>query len=224
MVSKMPNVTWPTGTFNDSVREWQHEWFYITEPCGAKWGAAPEFRSGAPLRLTSLLKKGLDWSSSDELLALQTRIKGMEDKDIELVNVVQVMLVRRILPCQHRTCNLWEFVPARHQTLRGFFGSSHKDIWKVLFKSSKSWPDSAEDRGYQLSRPASSVSLSNFSICMTQRKRLTCVHSTFPELDEEGGADLLSGPVARRPGHPTSDEDAGPGILQGAEEDEREGG
>ena len=23
MVSKMPNVTWPTCTFNDSVKEWQ---------------------------------------------------------------------------------------------------------------------------------------------------------------------------------------------------------
>ena len=23
MVSKMPNVTWPTGTFNDNVKEWQ---------------------------------------------------------------------------------------------------------------------------------------------------------------------------------------------------------
>ena len=89
---------------------------------------------------------------------LQTRVKDMEDKNIELVNVVQVMLVRRILPCQHRTCNLWEFDPAKHQTLREPFGSLHKDIWKVLFKSSKSWPDSAEDRGYQLSRPASSLS------------------------------------------------------------------
>ena len=33
-----------------------------------------------------------------------------------------------------------------------------KDIWKVLFKSVKLWSDSAEDRGYQLSCPASSVS------------------------------------------------------------------
>ena len=88
MVSKMPNVTWPTGTFNDSVREWQQEWFYITEPRCAKWGAAPEFLSGAPLRLMSWLKKGLDWSSSDELLALHMRVKDMEDKNIELVNVV----------------------------------------------------------------------------------------------------------------------------------------
>ena len=89
---------------------------------------------------------------------LQTRVKDMEDKNIKLVNVVQVMLVRRILPCQHQACNLWEFDPAKHQTLLELFGSLHKDIWKVLFNSDKSWPDSAEDRGYQLSRPASSVS------------------------------------------------------------------
>ena len=50
---KMPKVTWPTGTFNDSVKEWQQQWFYITEPRGKKWAVAPEFRSGAPLRLTS---------------------------------------------------------------------------------------------------------------------------------------------------------------------------
>ena len=60
MVSKMPNVIWPTGTFNDSVKEWQQQWFYITEPRGMEWAAAPEFRSGAPLRLTSLVKKGLN--------------------------------------------------------------------------------------------------------------------------------------------------------------------
>ena len=162
MVSKMPNVIWPTGTFNDSVKEWQQQWFYITEPRGTEWAATPEFRSGAPLRLTSWVKKGLNWSSFDELSVLQMCVKDMEDKKIKLVNVVQVMLVRRILPCQHRTCNLWEFDPAKHQTLRELFVSLHKDIWKVLFKSSKSWPDSAEDRGYQLSRPASSVSYQTF--------------------------------------------------------------
>ena len=89
---------------------------------------------------------------------LQTRVKDMEDKNIELVNVVQVMLVHRILPCQHQTCNLWEFDPTKHRTLRELFGSSHEDIWKVLFKPGKPWPDSAADRGYQLSRPASPVS------------------------------------------------------------------
>ena len=70
MVSKMPNVTWPTGTFNDSIKEWQQQWFYITEPRGTEWAATPEFRSGAPLRLKSWVKKGLNWSSSDELSML----------------------------------------------------------------------------------------------------------------------------------------------------------
>ena len=88
MVSKMPNVTWPTGTFNDSVKEWQQQWFYITEPCSTEWAVAPEFGSGALLRLTSWPKKGLDWSLPDELSVLQTRVKGMEDQNIKLVNVV----------------------------------------------------------------------------------------------------------------------------------------
>ena len=48
MVNKMAKVTWPTSAFNDSVKEWQQQWFYITESRGKKWAAAPEFRSGAP--------------------------------------------------------------------------------------------------------------------------------------------------------------------------------
>ena len=69
-----------------------------------------------------------------------------------------MMLVLLVLPCQHRACNLWEYDPAEYKTLWELYGSSHEDIWKVLFKSGKSWPDSAEDRGYQLSRLASPVS------------------------------------------------------------------
>ena len=133
------------------------------------------------------------------------------------------MLVRRILPCQHRTCNLWEFDLAKHQILGELFGFSHKDIWKVLFKSSKSWPDSAEDRGYQLSRPASSVSHHTF-YPHNPKEALNVFSTALLGLDEEGGADPLSGPAARRTGRSTSDEDAGPGALQGAEEDGREGG
>ena len=155
-----------------------------------KWAAAPEFLSGAPLRLTVWPKKGLGWSSSDELSALQTRVKDMEDKNIKLANVVQVMLVRRILPCQHRACNLWEFDPAKHQTPRELFGSSHKDIWKVLFKSGKSWPDSAEDRGYQLSRPASSVSHHTF---YPHNPREMCVFHNSPR----AGRRRRSGSTAR---------------------------
>ena len=42
MVGKMPNVTWPEGSFVETVKGWQSGWFYITEPRDTDWAAAPE--------------------------------------------------------------------------------------------------------------------------------------------------------------------------------------
>ena len=88
---------------------------------------------------------------------LQTLVQSVVNKDVKLVNVVQVMLVRLVLPCQRRTCHLWEYDPTEHQTLQELYDSSHEDIWKVLFRSGK-WLDSTEDQGYQLSHSPSPVS------------------------------------------------------------------
>ena len=79
------------------------------------------------MRLTSWTEKGPNWSASDELIALKTHIQSMVDKNIKLVNVIQVMLVRRILPCQRRSFPLWEFDPEKHQTLGGLFGPTQED-------------------------------------------------------------------------------------------------
>ena len=83
----------------------------------------------------------------------------MISKKIKLVNVVQVMLLRQILPCQRRVCNLWEFDPAEHHTLREFFDTTHEDIWKVLFKATEVPPPITEDRGLSTKRPANPVNL-----------------------------------------------------------------
>ena len=157
MVSKMPNVIWTKGTFVDTVKEWQKLWFYITEPRDATWAAASEFKSGAPMRLTSWMEKGPNWSSSDELIALQTRIQRIVEKNIKLVHVIQVMLVCLILPCQSRTCPLWEFDPEKHQTLVRLFGTTHKDAWKLLFKGDEKPPAIDSDRGHDLAHPANAV-------------------------------------------------------------------
>ena len=101
----------------ETVKGWQSGWFYITEPRDTNWVAAPEFRSGIPTRLTSWKEKGMSWGSSVELARLQNCVKNMISKKIKLVNVVQVMLFRRILPCQIWAFNMWEFDSARHQTL-----------------------------------------------------------------------------------------------------------
>ena len=125
-VSKLPNVTWPKGTFIETVKGWQHEWFYITEPHDATCAASPEFKTGPPMRLTSWLNKGLDWASSDEVMTLQKRIKSMVGKNTSLASVIQVMLFRRILPCQRRTLHMWEFDPASPRTFQDSSARSTK--------------------------------------------------------------------------------------------------
>ena len=52
------------------------------------------------MRLTSWVEKSPDWCSPDELIALQTCIQSMVTKDVKLIDVIHMMLVRQILPCQ----------------------------------------------------------------------------------------------------------------------------
>ena len=80
------------------------------------------------MRLTSWQEKGLTWGFPDELKALQTCIQNMIIRKVKLVNVILVMLVCRILPCQRRTCYLWEYDPTKHQNLLELFGITHEDI------------------------------------------------------------------------------------------------
>ena len=82
----------------------------------------------------------------------------MASKKFKLVNIVQVMLFHRILLCQRRAFNLWEFDPAQHQTLCELFDTMHKDVWKVLFKGAEVPPSLTEDRGLSAKRPANPVS------------------------------------------------------------------
>ena len=60
VISKLPRVEWPAGTFINTIKIWQKEWFYITKPRDEGWAAPDDIRSGPPARLTSWLKKGLD--------------------------------------------------------------------------------------------------------------------------------------------------------------------
>jgi len=90
----------------------------------------------------------------------------MASKKLKLVNIVQVMLFRRILPCQQRDFNLWEFDPAQHQTLSELFDMMHKDIWRVLFKGAEVPPSLTEDRGLSATRPANPVSSVHLVGCL----------------------------------------------------------
>ena len=90
------------------------------------------------------------------------------------------MLARRPLPCQSRTCHLWEYGPTKHQTLLHFFGTTHEDIWKVLFKANETWSVTTKDCGHDLAHPASALGIPSCKI----------------GLDKEGGADQMSSSIA----------------------------
>ena len=47
----------------------------------------------------------------------------MVNKKLKLIKVVQVMLIRWILPCQQWAFNLWEFNPEQHRTLNKLFNT-----------------------------------------------------------------------------------------------------
>ena len=198
MLGKMPNVLWFEGDFVESVKGWQLGWFYITEPRDPTWAAAPEFRSGIPTQLTSWKEKGLLWGSSEELTGLQACIQKLVKK-VRLVNMVQVMLVRRILPCQRRAFNLWEFNAAQQQTLRELFDTTHKDVWKVLFKAVEVPPTTTKDRGHIAKRPANPVSSLYFTRCAFPqyvRGRNLSHHTDLTGLSGDSGVDRLSSSVA----------------------------
>ena len=88
---------------------------------------------------------------------MQTCIQSLVNKPIRLVNVIQVMLVRRILPCQQRDFNLWEFVPAQHQTLNRLFDTTYEDVWKVLTKGAEAPTSASEYRGFSSQCPTGEV-------------------------------------------------------------------
>ena len=102
------------------------------------------------MRLTLWVKKSPNWCSSDELIALQTCIQSMINRDIKLVDVIQVMLVRRILPCQSRSRPLWDFNLKKHHTLERLFETTHEDARKLLFKGNEIPPATDSDHGHDI--------------------------------------------------------------------------
>ena len=52
--------------------------------------------------------------------------------------MVQIMLFRRILPCQRWASPMWEFNPEEPRTLQHFLSTTHDGMWKLLFKAQKS--------------------------------------------------------------------------------------
>ncbi|KAM3403528.1 hypothetical protein ACQJBY_006957 [Aegilops geniculata] len=158
VISKNADAPWPEGSSQEEFSLWQREWFYITAPRGTKWVAPPAFRPGPPSRLASWVNKGLDWGPAKDVPLLQGRIRDLLERDISLVVVTQVMLIRRVLPCKRRPLRLWEFNPEGPRALQHFLGKTPVEMYKLFFGPQVVCPDSTEDAGLSCNRPDTQVS------------------------------------------------------------------
>ena len=137
---------------------WQQRWFYVTAPRGTKWAAAPAFRSDPPPQLASWANVGLDWGPADDVPTMQSRIQELLERDVDFVKIIQVMLVRRILPWKRRPLQMWEFNPKGPRTIQHFFGVTLKGMYKLFFGPQVKCPDTTEDAGLSYNRPDTQVS------------------------------------------------------------------
>ena len=94
MISKGTDAPWTKGSFVETSDLWQRVWYYITAPRGTKRVVSPVFRLGPPPQLASWVNKGLYWGAVNDLPTLQRRIRDLLKRDVNLVKIMQVMLVR----------------------------------------------------------------------------------------------------------------------------------
>ena len=103
---------------------------------------------------------GLDWGPANDVPTLQSRIRELLERDISLVSVIQVMLVRRILPCKRRPLRMWEFNPEGPRTILHFFGMTLEGMCKLFFRPQVKCPDTTEDADPNYNHPDTQVSTS----------------------------------------------------------------
>ena len=71
---------------------------------------------------------------------------------------MQVMLIRRLLPCKRRPLRLWEFNPEGPQILQHFMGTTPVEMYKLFFGPREVYPELTEDAGLSCNRPDTQVS------------------------------------------------------------------
>ena len=72
--------------------------------------------------------------------------------------VMQVMLIRHLLPCKRRPLRLWEFNPEGPRILQHFMGMTPMEMYKLFFGPQAACPELTEDAGLSCNRPDTQVS------------------------------------------------------------------
>ena len=95
----------------------------------------------------SWVSQGLNWGPSKDVPLLQGRIQDLQAREIDLIVVMQVMLIRCLLPCKRRPLRLWEFNSEGPRALQNFMGATPAEMYRLFFGSQEMCPDLTEDAG-----------------------------------------------------------------------------
>ena len=101
---------------------------------------------------------GRNYGPACDVPELQNRIWELIERDINLVSIIQVMLIRRMLPCKRRPLRMWEFNPEGPRTILHFFGMTLEGMCKLFFGPQVECPDTIEDAGLSCNRRDTQVS------------------------------------------------------------------
>ena len=75
-----------------------------------------------------------------------------------MVEVMQVMLIRRIFPGKRRPLRLWEFNPEGPQALQNFMGATPAEMYRLFFGSQEMCLDLTKDAWLSCNRLDTQVS------------------------------------------------------------------
>ena len=144
------------GFFPGSIRCMATEVVLCHRSQRHKVGGRPRVPLG-PSATTSILDR-CRRGPAGNVPVLQSRIRELLERDINLVSIMQVMLIRRMLPCQRRPLWMWEFNSEGPWTVKHFFGLKRKGMCKLFFGPKVECPDTTEDAGLSCNRLDTQVS------------------------------------------------------------------
>ena len=90
--------------------------------------------------------------------ALQKHIDNVIEINMKPVDMFQIMLHRRFLPCQERANPMWEHEPEDPAIVRYLFDTTPNKIWGQLFQPQKEWSVEGKDIGLGATNPPKEVS------------------------------------------------------------------
>ena len=157
----------------------------------------PDFRLGPPPQLASWANVGWDWGPANDVPTLQSRIRELLERETSLVSIIQVMLVRRMLPCKRRPLRMWEFNPEGPRTILHFFGLTLEGMRKLFFGPQVKCMDTTEDAGLSCNRPDTQVSNPETEHFVSIYHNHYFENHPWPGMAQQGGENQVSDATSR---------------------------